>query len=266
MNVDRAGTRFAKGGVVGALAWWHRDAMPTFHGSIDALKNALLQAGCSGEWLEKPNSCWRFVGPDRAGLNWSVGKGTIWFDGPPDAKLQLAASVEAALGLASQQPARVSQDRVIFVVHGHDANARDQLELVLHKLGLQPFVLQNTDGGGLTIIESLERMIGKNAASAFGIVLLTPDDVGYSKRDGETEAKARARQNVILEMGMLLASLTRDRVAILQKGFVEHPSDVHGIIYLPFNDHVKEVVPKLASRLQAAGIAIGADKVSHAST
>ena len=79
--------------------------------------------------------------------------------------------------------------------------------MVLHKLGLQPFVLQNTDGGGLTIIKSLERMIGKNAASSFGIVLLTPDDIGYAKKDGETEAKARARQNVIMEMGMLLSSL-----------------------------------------------------------
>ena len=116
-------------------------------------------------------------------------------------------------------------------MHGHDATSREQLELVLHKLGLQPFVLQNTDGGGLTIIESLEKMIGKNAASSFGIVLMTPDDVGYSKKDGDAESKPRARQNVIMEMGMLLSSLTRSRVAILQKGFVEHPSDTSDIIY-----------------------------------
>lgn len=154
--------------------------------------------------------------------------------------------------------------QTIFVVHGHDVAAREQLELVLHKLGLQPFVLQNTGGGGLTIIESLEQMIGKNAKSSFGIVLLTPDDVGYLKDDGDTEAKPRARQNVILEMGMLLASLTRERVAILQKGYVEHPSDVSGIIYIPFNDHVKEAVPKLASRFQAVGINISADKISDA--
>jgi predicted nucleotide-binding protein len=96
-------------------------------------------------------------------------------------------------------------------------------------------------------------------------VLLTPDDVGYAKKDGDKEAKPRARQNVIMEMGMLLSSLTRERVAILQKGFVEHPSDVNGIIYIPFNDHVKEAVPKLASRLQAAGLTISAEKIAHAS-
>lgn len=222
-------------------------------------------AGVEGAWQEKTN-CWRFVAPSKAGANWAPTTGTIWFDGREPGKTILAETIEAAMsgGIVSRIP--VQQPQTIFVVHGHDALAREQLELVLHKLGLQPFVLQNTSGGGLTIIESLEKMIGKNATSVFGIVLLTPDDVGYVKIAGDTEAKPRARQNVILEMGMLLASLTRDRVAILQKGFVEHPSDVNGIIYIPFNDHVKEVVPKLASRLQAVGIRISPDKISDAAS
>src|SRR5438105_238343 len=71
----------------------------------------------------------------------------------------------------------------VFVVHGHDTVAREQLELVLHKLGLDPYVLANTAGGGLTIIEALESHIGGNSGAAkFGIVLMTPDDVGFSKR------------------------------------------------------------------------------------
>ena len=155
----------------------------------------------------------RFKCRDRAGLNWSETKGTIWFDGPDVAKKELAASIDTVL-VGGDVAAKEESGGKVFVVHGHDSQSREQLELILHKLGLDPFVLQNTDGGGLTIIESLEKMIGKNAASSFGIVLFTPDDVGYAKKDGETEAKPRARQNVILEMGMLLASLTRDRVAI----------------------------------------------------
>ena len=69
---------------------------------------------------------------------------------------------------------------------------------------------------------------------------MTPDDRGYAKRDGETEIRDRARQNVILEMGMLLSSLTRGKVTILVKGHVELPSDAAGIIYIPFNDHVRD--------------------------
>ena len=113
--------------------------------------------------------------------------------------------------------------------------------------------MQVTGGGGDTLIEALERQIGKTAQSSFGIVLATPDDLGYLKTETSEDAKPRARQNVIMEMGMLLASLTRKRCAILQKGFVELPSNMGGVIAIPFNDHVREAVPKLVQRLQEAG-------------
>lgn len=107
-------------------------------------------------------------------------------------------------------------------------------------------------------------MIGKNAESSFGIVLLTPDDKGYAEAEGAENAKPRARQNVILEMGMLLSSLTRSRVAILQKGFIEHPSDVAGIIYIRFENDIREAVPKLVERLQAAGIHVEPGAIARA--
>src|SRR5699024_4280035 len=141
--------------------------------------------------------------------------------------------------------------------HGHDVTAREQLELVLHKLGIDPFVLANTGGGGLTIIEALEKEIGNTQNQArFGIVLMTPDDVGYAKEDGSDNAEPRARQNVVLEMGMLISAVGRGNVAILKKGHLEVPSDAQGILYIPFNDHVKETVPKLADRLRAAGFVL----------
>jgi predicted nucleotide-binding protein len=152
----------------------------------------------------------------------------------------------------------------IFVVHGRDTESRDQLELILRRLGLEPFVLQVTGGGGDTLIESLERMIGKTAQSAFGIVLATPDDMGYLKEEGPADAKARARQNVIMEMGMLLASLTRKNCAILQRGFVELPSNMGGVITIPFNTHVREAVPKLVQRLQESGFKLDASAIGRA--
>lgn len=236
--------------------------MPTFTGTIDDLKSGVEAAGMEGAWEEQPNKCWRFAAKDRAGLNWSSTKGTVWYDGPDVPKKNLEAAVDAVM---TAGVAKAQENRTIFVVHGHDNEAREQLELVLHRLGLKPYVLQNTDGGGLTIIENLEQMIGKKATSSFGIVLLTPDDIGYAKADGEAQAKPRARQNVILEMGMLLASLTRERVAILQKNYMEHPSDVSGIIYINFKDHVKEAIPKLVGRLQAVGITLDAAKIAEAS-
>ena len=223
-----------------------------FHGSLDEFKARLVPLDLQGDWEPQPNSVWKFKCRDKAGLLWSETKGTVWFDGPNNLKTTLSQKVEALFNDGAIM-ATAAADSTIFVVHGRDHDSRDQLELVLRRLGLAPFVLQVTGGGGDTLIESLERMIGKTALSAFGIVLVTPDDLGYLKSEKPEDAKPRARQNVIMEMGMLLASLTRKRCAILTKGFVELPSNMGGVITIPFNDHVRETVPKLVQRLQEAG-------------
>ena len=245
------------------LAFQHTTDMATkFHGSLQELKDRLLLLGLDGEWEEHPNSVCKFKNKDKAGMLWSMTKGTIWFDGPQAQRTNLATRIEGALseGVATAQ----AKDATIFVVHGRDHDARDQLDLILRKLGLLPFILQVTGGGGDTLIEALERMIGKAALSAFGIVLVTPDDMGYLKTEKPEDAKPRARQNVIMEMGMLLSSLTRKRCAILTKGFVEMPSNMGGVITIPFNDHVREAVPKLVQRLQEAGFKLDPTAIGQA--
>jgi len=212
-------------------------------------------------------------------------KGTLYVQGKNTAQVEAALTGEkpeatAAPGPTDPAPVSVTPthqasmsasgqvDRdTIFVVHGHDQSAREQLELVLLQLGLDPFVLANTGGGGLTIIESLEAEIvpGTNH-TRFGIVLLTPDDMGYSIADGPDRTEPRARQNVVMEMGMLIAGIGRPNVAILKKGHVDVPSDANGIIYIPFNHHVKETVPKLCDRLRHAGFELDPAKITRAST
>ena len=210
-------------------------------------------------------------------------KRSVVVRGPADTRAKLQAALGPQLeGYAAQMPvvgaqpafgpgppprdADPQRDKV-FVVHGHDATAREQLELILHKLGLDPFVLANTGGGGLTIIEALEAEIGGgDGRTKFGIVLLTPDDVGYARAEGTDKAQPRARQNVVLEMGMLLAALGRGRVAILKKGHLEVPSDAQGILYIGFNDHARETVPKLVDRLTKAGFNLNSAAIARASS
>jgi predicted nucleotide-binding protein len=162
------------------------------------------------------------------------------------------APVPPASGIAEGAAVAAGPDRRVFIVYGHDAVSRESLELLLHKMGLEPIVLQDLPARGDTIIEKLEHYLGEHGNVGYACVLLTPDDEGYVA-GLEKEKKYRARQNVVLELGMVLARLGRRRVAILHKASVELPSDIAGLIYIPYKERVDEARMKLYQELKAAG-------------
>jgi predicted nucleotide-binding protein len=169
-----------------------------------------------------------------------------------------AETVRVVLGLTAGKdtngntpaPKKATKNEV-FVVYGHDSDAKTQLEAMLRRWSLKPLILDQLPSGGQTIIEKLEKYTSN---ADFCIVLATPDDEGFRK--GHEDEKAfRARQNVVLELGMMLAKLGRDRVAILLKSEVmmERPSDIQGLIYISFKDDVKESSVTLAKEMVAKG-------------
>ena len=147
------------------------------------------------------------------------------------------------------------ENKKVFVVYGHDHVARTQLEAMLRRWSLEPLILDQLVTAGTTVIEKLEEYTHQ---ANFGIVLATPDDIGYAKKDGEDSKKSRVRQNVVLEMGMLLSSLGRKRVAILLKEDenFEKPSDIAGLIYIPFRDNVEDAKVSLAKEMGENGYTI----------
>jgi len=101
------------------------------------------------------------------------------------------------------------------------------------------------------------------AEADFGVILATPDDEGHRVAHPD-EIAYRARQNVVLELGMLLAQLGRQNVAILLKAQenMERPSDIQGLIYIPFKDDLaKEVSVILAKTMVARGYKIDIAKL-----
>ena len=141
----------------------------------------------------------------------------------------------------------------VFVVYGHDEEVRDQVESIIKGFGLEPIILDQLPGGGNTIIEQLEKQI---EGAEFACVLLTPDDEGYPK-DKPDKKKYRARQNVILELGMVAGKLGRKRVAVFHKGDLEIPSDIRDLIYIPFGDgDIEKAKKKLKDHLEQVEIAI----------
>jgi len=228
--------------------------MGKYLGDLNGLQAAVEKCGLKGTWKELEKN-YRFE--DKFGhiINWWPSTGTVQFQGTKKEGLegQLFAAFDDEQDVALPEiKGSVKTDKRVFIVHGHDKVARDQLELLLYKLDLKPYVLQDNDGETSTIIEALEKQIYEG--SSFGIVLMTPDDFGYSKKNGEDSIEPRARQNVILEMGMVMAALGRKNMAILKKGNLEVPSDCDGIIRLEFNDDVADVKDQLEKRLKSAGL------------
>lgn len=163
----------------------------------------------------------------------------------------------------------------IFLVHGRDMESVIELKEILLELGFYPIVLHEQPSGSRTIVEKLE----KYSDVGFVFIILTPDDVGEtvenfeSTLSGVVEAgldrediygdlmKYRARQNVVLEFGLFIGKLGRDRVCCLYKGDIELPSDMHGIVYVPFKNSVKECRNKIIKELKEIGYKI--NSVEH---
>lgn len=179
-----------------------------------------------------------------------------WDSGKVNLQGKNTAEIESVLNVSTDS---VPANKKVFVVYGHDMSARTQLEAMLRRWDLEPLILDQLVSAGQTIIEKLEEHTGQ---AGFGIVLATPDDVGYPKSD-ETKKKFRVRQNVILEMGMLLSKLGRKKVAILlsQAEEMERPSDIEGLIYIPFKGNVEEAKLSLAKEMQSNGYIIDVAKL-----
>ena len=160
-----------------------------------------------------------------------------------------------ASDLANADDDMVNKSNRVFVIHGHDGDAREAVARFLENLGLQPIILHEQPNKGRTTIEKFE----DHADVTFAVVLLTPDDEG-KRKDDQSDLKPRARQNVILELGFFLGWLGRKHVCSLVKGNVETPSDYDGVVYTKLDDASARKM-KLVQELKAASFDIDANKV-----
>ena len=134
----------------------------------------------------------------------------------------------------------------VFIVHGHDEHAKNDVKSYIESRGLEPVILHLQASGGRTIIEKIDHY----SNVGFGVVVYTECDIG-AKRD-TLSYKWRARQNVVFEHGYLIAKLSRSRVAALVKGNVETPNDISGVVYIAM-DAAGNWRDELDSELRNAG-------------
>ncbi|ECH4232299.1 hypothetical protein FPR31_26945, partial [Salmonella enterica] len=123
--------------------------------------------------------------------------------------------------------------RKVFIVHGRNNEAKQEVSRFITDLGLEPIILHEQASSGMTIIEKIERY--SNDAD-FALVLYTACDLGRSI-DEPNPPHNRARQNVVFEHGYLMAKLGRENVCALVKDNIETPNDISGVVYVPLDPH-----------------------------
>jgi predicted nucleotide-binding protein len=171
-----------------------------------------------------------FTGMDKSiyDESWSKGQNKM---------LNLFKTIEEDLTLDSNKIIKKDSTKLsnkIFIVHGHDEEMKQAAARTVEKIDLKPIILHEQPNKGRTIIEKFEDYSDVN----FAIVLLSPDDIAYSKDKPPEDKEFRARQNVIFELGFFVGKLGREHVFILykeEKNF-KIPSDYSGICYTPYDN------------------------------
>jgi predicted nucleotide-binding protein len=137
----------------------------------------------------------------------------------------------------------------VFVSHGRDDNARTAVVKFLENRGAHAVVLKEQPLASRTVLDAFE----EQANVQFAIILMTADDEGRLK--GDDVLQPRARQNVVFELGFLLAKLGRNRVVALcqQEVPLEWPSNYQGVLYLEL-DPWGQWQDKVSSAMSAVGI------------
>lgn len=142
--------------------------------------------------------------------------------------------------------------RKVFIVHGRDNEAKQEVARFIESIGLEAIILHEQASTGMTIIEKIERYSGD---ADFALVLYTPCDLGRGVHETKVPARSRARQNVVFEHGYLMAKLGRGNVCALVKGEIETPNDISGVVYVGF-DVQGSWKTEVAKELKACGYEI----------
>lgn len=140
----------------------------------------------------------------------------------------------------------------VFIVHGRNETLKKAVADFVKELGLIPVILHEQPNKGKTIIEKFEEY---SARVAYAIIILSPDDIGgLFRTDPPLRLSTRARQNVVFEFGFFFGKLGRSRVCAIHTGNVELPSDLDGVLYIPFDISTESWKKDLKKEFLAAGL------------
>lgn len=112
----------------------------------------------------------------------------------------------------------------VFISHGRATDWYEVQSYIDKTLKISTLELAQEANLGRTVLQKLEE---ESSKCSYAVIVMTGDD---KNEDGTT----RARQNVIHEIGYFQAKYGLSGVALLHEEGTDIPSNIHGLVYIPF--------------------------------
>jgi predicted nucleotide-binding protein len=122
------------------------------------------------------------------------------------------------------QPAEEQVHRRVFISHGRSNDWREVQAYIEKDIRLASLELAQEASLGRTVVEKL---IDAASRCDSAVIVMTGDDM---TQDGEI----RVRQNVMHEVGFFQGRYGRNFVVLLHEEGIEVPSNLGGIVYVPY--------------------------------
>lgn len=150
--------------------------------------------------------------------------------------------IRAASAPASRYASGPAETQTVFISHGRATDWREVQAYIEKDVRLETRELAQEPNGGDTVGAKLDRVA---AVCDSAVIVMTGDDL-------DSEGLARARENVMHEIGYFQGRLGAKRVCLLHEEGVSIPSNLAGIVYVPFpKGHIAAALATVRRELDA---------------
>ncbi|CAM3740561.1 CD-NTase-associated protein 12/Pycsar effector protein TIR domain-containing protein [Deinococcus saxicola] len=156
-------------------------------------------------------------------------------------KTEISTLVESITNLKSQNILMSTRERRVFISHGRSEDWRKVENYIFKTLEIPTLELAQQSNKGRTIFQKL---IDESDQCSYAVIIMTGDDL-------TTDEQLRARENVIHEIGYFQGKYGPSRVCLLHEESVNIPTNLQGIVYIPFpKDYIEVAFGGLTNELK----------------
>ncbi len=134
--------------------------------------------------------------------------------------------------LSANESKEIKRPNRIFISHGSSKDWMQIQNYIEKDLKIDTLELAQEPNKGRTVLQKLNEESDK---CSYCVVVMTGDDL-------ISEGEVRARENVMHEIGFFQGKYGLDKVCLLYEEGTNIPSNIHGLVYIPFPKNIIDAV------------------------